>query len=473
MPAPVATQFAPQTAPGKLALQPFRNLLDTSAAVSTMADLKQTAKQVFLEALKAIEPESVIEKKLRLDGETLTVGSKQFLLDDFAEVVLIGLGKASLKMGSAVEKILGQRVKRGVIVTDRQSRTRVRSEVVVGGHPLPDANSLLAGEKILELVRTCGNDVLLIFLISGGGSALVEVPVSPSISLEDLRLTNKVLVGCGATIREINVVRKRLSRIKGGGLGWNARNSKCIGLYISDVNPDDLRSIASNPLLPEEPSAETAADVIRKFSLAESLPWSVVDVVRGEHSEHLKEQWNDGEFAPFPMLLLDNSDAVNAAAEHAGRLGFRVEVRNDLIEGDYRAVADELLAHILKLKSSHPNERVCAVSGGEVSCPVRADGIGGRNQEFVLYSAARLGSLGIGEGIVVLSCGTDGIDGNSDAAGAVADAELVINAARHGLDASIFLSGNDSNTFFRRAGGLVVTGPSGNNVRDLRILMAR
>lgn len=442
------------------------------ADVSVMTDLKEAAKHIFLEALRAIEPESVIADKLRLDGQTLRVGSEQFLLDGFTEVVLIGMGKASLRMGCAIERLLGQRVKRGILVTDRQSTVPVRCKVVVGGHPLPDANSLLAGEQIVEVARSCGNDTLLIFLISGGGSALVELPVSPSISLEDLRTTNKVLIGCGATIREINVIRKGLSRIKGGGLGWYARNSTCIGLYISDVNPGDLRSIASNPLLPEEAGEETPFDLIRRLNLTGQLPRSVVDVLK-KAGERLRDRWKGVAIAPFPTLLLDNSDAVKAAAQHARKLGFRVEVCNDLIEGDYRAVADKLLEHLMDLKSSFPLERVCVISGGEVSCPVHADGIGGRNQEFVLYCAARLGGMGVGEGAAVLSCGTDGIDGNSSSAGAVGDAELVAQAARYATDASIFISGNDSHRFFRKAGGLVVTGPSGNNVRDLRILVAQ
>jgi glycerate-2-kinase len=437
-----------------------------------MTNLKEVAKHIFLEALRTSEPESLIANKLRLDGETLSVGGERFLLDGFTEVVLIGMGKASLRMGWAVEKLLSHRLKRGILVTDRYSRLPVRSEVVVGGHPLPTGNSLIAGEKIVELARSCGNDTLVIFLISGGGSALVERPVSPSISLEDLRLTNKVLISCGATIGEINVIRKRLSRIKGGGLGWEARNSTCIGLYISDVNPGDLRSIASNPLLPEDAGEQSPVDLMRRYRLTKKLPRPVVDILEGA-GEFFGGQWKGGEVAPFTALLLDNSDVVKAAAEQARHLGFRVEERNDLIEGDYRTVADQLLDHLMDLRSSFPNQRVCVISGGEVSCPVRADGIGGRNQEFVLYSAARLGSLGNSEGAAVLSCGTDGIDGNSNAAGAVADAELVSDAARHAIDASIFISGNDSHTFFRRAGGLVVTGPSGNNVRDLRILMAQ
>ncbi|MGH9428198.1 MAG: glycerate kinase type-2 family protein [Terriglobia bacterium] len=438
-----------------------------------MFDLKETAKRVFLETLKAIEPESIIKQRLRVDGETLSLGSEQIPLDTFTEVVLIGLGKASLKMGSAVENLLGDRIKRGLLVTDRRSKMTLRSEVLVGGHPLPDGNSLIAGERIVELVRSCGESSLIVFLVSGGGSALVELPVSLSISLDDLRVTNQGLIGCGATIREINIIRKSLSRIKGGGLGWLARNSTCVGLYISDVNPGDLRSIASNPLLPEDVGENDALDVVKRFDLIDKLPRSVLTVLQQESAKRSSRDWSSTGFRPLTMLLLDNSNAVHAAAEQARQLGFRVEVDADLIEGDYQNVADELLDRLLNLKASHPNEPVCVISGGEVSCIVRRGGIGGRNQEFVLYSAARLGALGIREGAAVLSCGTDGIDGNSNAAGAVADAELVIKAAQHGIDASIFISGNDSHSFFKKAGGLVVTGPTGNNVRDLRILMAQ
>ncbi len=437
-----------------------------------MMDLKEAAKRVFLGTLKAIEPDSVIKQKLTVDGNTLSLVGEQIPLDDFTEVVLIGMGKASLKMGAAVETLLGDRVKRGILVTDRRSSIKVRSEVFVAGHPLPDADSLIAGERIVELVRSCGDDALIIFLVSGGGSSLVELPLSRSISLEDLRVTNQVLVGCGATIREINIVRKSLSGIKGGRLGKLAQNSKCVGLYLSDVNPGDLRSIASNPLLPEEVGDEESIDVVNRLNLMDKLPDSVVSVIQQKSSPRVSEDWGTGASRPITMLLLDNSNAIQAAAELARQIGFRVEVDANLIEGEYRSVADQSVDRLLNLKSSFPQDRVCVISGGEVSCSVRSDGIGGRNHEFVLYSAARLACSGIGEGVAVLSCGTDGIDGNSKAAGAVGDAALVLKAAGHGADASIFISSNDSHSFFKQAGGLVVTGPSGNNVRDLRILMA-
>jgi glycerate 2-kinase len=440
-----------------------------------MIDLKETAKRVFLGTLNAIEPEAVINRKLRIDGETLSFGSDQIALDQFKEIVLIGMGKASLKMGSAVERLLGHRVKRGILVTNRRSSVKVRSQVVVGGHPLPDANSIIAGQKIVNLVESCDELSLVVFLISGGGSALVELPVSELLSLEDLRTTNQALVGCGATIREINLIRKSLSRIKGGGLGWLVRTkgSTSVGLYISDVNPGDLRSIASNPLLPEEVTATSSLGVVRRFNLIDKFPSSVLNVLQQQPFERFFIGSKDAGALPLTMLLLDNTVAVQAAAEEASRLGFRVEVAQDLIEGEYRTVADQLVDRLLKLKSSFPTQPVCVISGGEVSCPVHHDGIGGRNQEFVLYSATQLADLGIREGVAVLSCGSDGVDGNSNATGAVAGPETVIKAAQHNIDASIFIRGNDSHSFFKEAGGLVVTGPSGNNVRDLRILMAR
>lgn len=438
-----------------------------------MKDLKEAAKRVFLGTLNAIEPDTVIRQSLRADSGSLSVGGEEIPLVDFTEILLIGMGKASLKMGAAVENLLGDRIKRGILVTDRRTNLSVRSEVVVAGHPLPDANSLIAGEKIVKLVQSAGDAALILFLISGGGSSLVEMPVSRYITLEDLRSTNQVLIGCGASIREINIVRKSLSLIKGGQLGRLARTSKCVGLYLSDVNPGDLHSIASNPLLPEGVEEEAVHEVVNRFKLVQSLPRSVMRALERLPLNSVGNDKDGGVTQPLAVVLLDNSHAIHAAAYLAKQLGFRVEVDADLIEGDYRPVADRSIEHLLRLRSSYPDERVCVISGGEVSCPVRGNGIGGRNQEFVLYSAAHLADLGVNEQIAVLSCGTDGVDGNSGAAGAVADAGLVIKAKRQGSDASIFLSDNDSHTFFKKTGGLVVTGPTGNNVRDLRILMTQ
>lgn len=301
---------------------------------------------------------------------------------------------------------------------------------------------------------------------------MVELPVSDKISLDDLRSTNQVLVNCGASIREINIVRKNLSRIKGGRLGQIAHRSKRIGLYISDVNPGDLSSIASNPLLPEASTEAALRDVIDRYELTRKLPRSVVQALSQAGQSYFNDDDGIDHDEPSSVLVMDNTDALRAAADAASTRGFHVEVGDDLIEGPYQSIADELIARLMKLKS-RVRGRVCLISGGEVSCAVRGGGVGGRNQEFVLYSAIRLAHLGITEDVAVLSCGTDGIDGNSTATGAVSDGSSTVRAAQFGVDASSYLFANDSHTFFNKVGGLVVTGPTGNNVRDVRILMAR
>jgi glycerate 2-kinase len=435
-----------------------------------MPDLKELATHIFLESLRAIEPGSKINEKLRMDGDVLRIGGDQIALDRYREVVLIGMGKASMKMGAAVEALLGDRIKRGILVTNHRFNFNVRSEVMVAGHPLPDAESLRAGQQIVALVQSCSADSLILFLISGGASALVELPLSPEVSLEDLRTTNQVLIGCGASIHEINIVRKCLSKIKGGRLGHLARRSMKVGLYVSDVNPGDIRSIASNPLL-SEASGRAFFEVIDKYKLNERLPVSVVRAVNRENLFRFEGDGNAADENLLTVLLMDNADALHAAADVARKLGFHTEVDCDLMEGDYVSVANESIKRLLNLRA-RVDGPVCVISGGEVSCPVRGLGVGGRNQEFVLYSAVRLAHLGIGEGAVVLSCGTDGIDGNSPAAGAVADGNSTARAEQLGADASTYIRANDSHTFFKKMGGLVVTGPTGNNVRDVRVLMA-
>lgn len=437
-----------------------------------MPDLKELATHIFLESLRAIEPGSMIKEKLRVDDGVLRFGGDHVALDRYREVVLIGMGKASVTMGAAVEALLGDRIKKGILVTNRRFDIDVRSEVVVAGHPLPDCESLRAGQRIAALVQSCSVDSLIVFLISGGGSSLVELPISPEISLDDLRATNQLLISCGASIQEVNVIRKCLSKIKGGRLGHLARKSGRVGLYVSDVNPGDLRSIASNPLLSEAADGDAFLTVMNKYKLVKRLPASVVRVIDQRNMSRSRDAEQVSNEGLFTMLLMDNGDALNDAAEVAGKLGFHVEVDRALIEGDYVSVADESIKRLLSLRS-RVRGPVCLISGGEVSCPVRAKGIGGRNQEFVLYSAMRLAHLGIGDGAAVLSCGTDGIDGNSPAAGAVADGNLTERAMQLGEDPSSYIRANDSYTFFKKMGGLVITGATGNNVRDVRVLMAK
>jgi glycerate-2-kinase len=309
----------------------------------------------------------------------------------------------------------------------------------------------------------------MIFLISGGGSAMVEAPLWDDVTLEDLQKVNHILITCGANIGEINTIRKYLSRIKGGRLGALAA-APSVAIYVSDVNPGDLRSIASNPLLEDETSLEDFFSVLEKYNLAHRLPKSIAARIKqGELPQLPKVR-----LEPLPsLLLLDNGDALKAAARAAKRRGFHPVIDWRFTEGHYQQIADALLGRLVELKRDLPDKPVCLISGGEASCPVRGDGIGGRNQEFVLYCAIRMFELGFSFPASVLSCGTDGIDGNSAAAGAVADQDTAQFAARMGLSPADYLKRNDSSSFFKCVGGLIVTGPTGNNVRDVRLLLTK
>ncbi|MEK6301029.1 MAG: DUF4147 domain-containing protein [Acidobacteriota bacterium] len=435
-----------------------------------MRDLKEDAKSIFLETLKSIQLDSVIKKRLRLSGYELIVDGHPLDLHDYREVVLIGLGKASASIGAALEAILGDRLTRGLLVMNAKPRVSLKSEVIVAGHPLPNASSLKAGERLIQLIESSERDSLVLFAISGGGSSLVELPLSSAITLEDLRELNRVLISCGATIREINIIRKHLSRVKGGRLGYLARNNQSLALFVSDVNQGDLRSIASNPLLPDDATLEEFEGILNRYGLAERMPASVRKLIAADGIPALPK-WRIQGSDRVDVLLLENADAVSAATLAAEARGFRVEVDRSHTEEEYRTAADALIERLLASRREGAFEKVCIVSGGEFSCSVAGRGFGGRNQEFVLYCAARLAARGLSGRSAVLSCGTDGIDGNSSAVGAVSDASVINAAGGVGLDASIFIAENSSTSFFCEAGGLIVTGPTGNNVRDLRLLL--
>jgi glycerate 2-kinase len=436
-----------------------------------MRDLKDEATSIFLESLKCIQLDSAIDQKVRLDGDHLLVDGKLIDLRSYREVVLIALGKASESLGAAIEAVLGDRLSRGILVTNRKARVETKSELMVSGHPLPDKNSLKAAERIIQLIESCGTDSLIIFAISGGGSSLVELPLSSAITLGDLRELNRLLIGCGATIRDINIVRKHLSRVKGGRLGYLARHSQIVALFVSDVNPGDLRSIASNPLLPDDARYDEFVDIVDRYGLMEKMPQSIRSLIDSGTALDLPREWRTEGCEQHSVLLLENADALVAAGKTAQARGFRVEIDRTPTEAAYKAVADSLIDKLLAMREGESSEPVCLISGGEVSCSVSGRGFGGRNQEFVLYCATRLAARDLSGRIAVLSCGTDGIDGNSAAAGAVGSAGVIRSGGDVGLDASSFIAENNSTSFFCEAGGIVVTGPTSNNVRDLRILL--
>ncbi len=441
-------------------------------------EMKDLARDIFAKTLAHIDVRVMMRTHVAREVDRLLICGEALDLREYARIYVIAFGKAALAMASALHDLLGSRVTAGIVVTHAlppQHELREAKNILLleGGHPLPNLGSLEGAERILELVRTADDRTLVLFLVSGGGSALIEKPIDDAITLEDLQHLNRLLITRGATIQEINAVRKHLSAIKGGRLAARAYPARQVTVYISDVNPGDLSTIASNPTGPDETTLDDVSRVIERYQLLPHLPERIARVLRERRVSETPKPGDPIFSRSSYHVLMDNRTAIEAAAQIAASLGFRVTADFEPYEGYYRDVADHLLARLVSLREAHPGEPVCLIAGGEVSCPVRGSGIGGRNQEFVLYAALQLPGLAAGGDMVVLSAGTDGIDGISPAAGAVADAHTVARARALGLDPEHFLQQNDSYTFFHHLGDTIVTGPTGNNVRDLRILLAR
>lgn len=439
--------------------------------------MKDLARDIFRETLGRIELKSVLRSHIRRQGTRLEVYGDTFDLTDYRQVFLIAFGKASVTMAAVLAEILAEDLTDAVIVTNalpaEVPAALSRHPIIVGGHPTPNEGSLEAGRRIIELLSRRDEETLVFFLISGGGSALIEVPLFETLTLADLQQLNRVLVTCGATIREINAVRKHLSAIKGGRLAERAHPARQISLYVSDVNPGDLSTIASGPTLPDETTWDDVLAVVAKYEVIKKLPPRIADILSHGRRDETPKPGDPIFSRSTHHLVMDNRTALDAAATMARERECLVEVDDSPNEEHYRIVADRLLARLFQLAEKFPEQTVCLVSGGEVSCPVTGSGVGGRNQEFVLYAALKIAELKDPLDVAVLSAGTDGIDGISPAAGAVADRTTVARAEALGLDPKKFLADNDSYSFFAALGDTIVTGPTGTNVRDLRLLLAR
>jgi glycerate 2-kinase len=396
-----------------------------------MNNLHRHARAIFDHALSAIDPSQAV-KHAHLD---LSPGP----------IYSIAIGKAAKSMALGLEDALGDKLTAPVLLA-------------MGGHPLPDENSLAAAQAAFALLdRANAEGATVIFLISGGGSAMIEWPVSDEITLADLQETNRILISCGASITEVNAVRRAFSAVKGGKLARRTPRAQTFTLIVSDTNPGDEASVASGPTLNPPPDSPKAIEVVEHYDL--ELPESIMKAVR---EEKLSTAAVNGPH----LVLLDNNTAITAAHNKAIELGFSCTTLNDIREQPIAEGCELLLSNLLSKATE------CAISGGEFSCPVRGDGRGGRNLETVLRCAIGLANhTGKSPHFIVLSAGTDGIDGNSPAAGAIADETTVQRAQNLGLDANQYLARSDSYSFFEHLGDLIVTGPTGTNVRDLRILL--
>jgi glycerate 2-kinase len=338
-----------------------------------------------------------------------------------------------------------------------------RFKVFSGGHPLPNQQSLEAAIAAFELLSIADVEkAVVIFLISGGGSAMLEWPVSDAITLVDLQETNRELVTCGATIAEINAVRRSISKVKGGALVRRAANTEIVTLIISDTNPGDEASVASGPTLAPSADSPVAQHVLEKYGLTPTLPSSVVSALQANSTEIR----SDPDSNPPFFVLLNNQVAQKAAAERAAELGFTSAIDNEINEQSIEEGTDLMLSHAARALTGP----WCFISGGEFACRVQGSGRGGRNLETVLRCAMKLDQKSSSH-TLILSAGTDGIDGNSNSAGAIADENTIERARALGLDTAEYLRTSDSHAFFEALEDLIVTGPTGTNVRDLRLVL--
>ena len=427
---------------------------------------KALARQIFHETMAAIEVGGALRTKVKREGRALVMGGLSLPLLRPPRVVAVG--KAANRMAEALSEILDWQVDAGLSVAPSPpARILDRFEYIVGGHPYPNPGSSAGAEAALEMVSGLAADDFVIYLISGGGSALFEKPFDPEITFADLAEFYRVLVTCGLPIQDMNVLRKHISEVKGGQLAVRAYPARQLTIFISDV-PEHLPStVASGPTMADESTVDDCLALAERHGLTAKFP----SAIRKHFEERTLTETpkpNDERFIHSRFFcLLSNRDAVASAKAAAERAGFVAEINANGWDADYRQVTEANLKSLVALAESHPAKPVCLIVGGEVICPVTGPGTGGRNQAFVLYAAGLISA----QKRVVLSAGTDGRDGNSPSSGALADGQTLTRAQTHGLDAGRYLAESDSYHFFRTLGDTIETGFTENNVRDVRLWM--
>lgn len=427
-------------------------------------DLRAAALDIFQHALRAVDAREAVRRAVSYHGSRLRIVDSEYTLNT-RPIYVVGIGKAALSMALGLTDVHGLKIQRAVISTSHSTSTPALPStytVFYGGHPLPNQESFHAAKQAFDLLAEAKDKYgFVVFLISGGGSAMLEWPVSSDITLEDLRETNQQLITSGATIAEINSVRRSISAVKSGGLATRLPEDSMATLIVSDTNAGDYATVASGPTMFANRDASDPLAVVEKFRLAETLPKSVINAIRRGRTNKAASRTSS------LYVLLDNSTALEAVEKRAAQLGFATTVATDIVE---QAVGEG--AELLISRAVHSKQRPSVfISGGEFACPVRGNGRGGRNLETALRCAIKLDQMKTEGHTVVLSAGTDGIDGNSFAAGAIADETTVSRARDLEMDPQDYLERSDSHAFFEALGDLVVTGPTGTNVRDLRLVL--
>lgn len=439
---------------------------DREAAGAFSQQIRQTARDIFLYALREASIESALRRHVHLDRSVLRVGEDLYDLSNERRVFAVAMGKAAYSMVDCLHGQLGARLGGLAAGATEAAEHQPGVQYFCGGHPVPNSESWRAAEAVLRALKQQGPAELVIFMVSGGGSALLEKPISDEISLDDLKATYETLVLSGATIVEINAIRKHLSAVKGGRLARAAAPAQQVSILVSDVPDNAPDALASGPTMPDSSTVADCYRVAEKYRLSPQLPESVRRLVAERKLEETPKAGDEAFARSRWWTVLSNAEVRQAAAAAAARAGFAVTLDNSCDDWDYARAADYLLRQLRELRQGV--SRACLISGGEVTVRVEEGGQGGRNQQFALYCAQKIA----GENITVLSAGTDGIDGNSPATGAVVDGTTVERAVAKGLDASAALARLDAFPFFDALGDAIITGPTGNNLRDLRVLLA-
>ncbi|MFP4377243.1 MAG: glycerate kinase [Spirochaetales bacterium] len=448
-------------------------------------------REIFEAAVKRVDPYRMVRESLTLEGNTLHIitpdVAEEIDLSTFSRVVVIGAGKAAAPMARALEELLGDRIAEGVVSVKRGHGVPLKRIVLLeAGHPVPDATSLRAGRRALELAREADGNTLFLNVISGGGSALLEALVSveadgerTDVTLEELQSLTEQLLASGASIHEVNCIRKHLSQIKGGRLAEATAPAHSVNLILSDVVGDNLHSIASGLTVADPTSFATSRTILERYGLDKSAPDSIRRVIeigcRGDVPETPKP--DNPIFAKTRNILLgSNYLALRAAEARAVELGYEPIILTSQLTGEAREAA-LFIASIMKEVRLHHlplAPPVCLLFGGETTVTLRGTGRGGRNTELALALLREMSATpGLFAGGSFLSAGTDGTDGPTDAAGAFATSELARFAEDRNLNASAFLERNDSYTFFDAINGLLKTGPTKTNVCDVQIALIR
>jgi glycerate 2-kinase len=426
-------------------------------------------------ALDAADAGNAIRRHLRLDRDVLRADDLTYPLDRFRRILVIGAGKATAKMAETIEKMLGDKITGGLVIVPDYLRSLPKSDRIrysLGSHPIPSRKNVEGVADMIDLVKNSGRDDLILTLLSGGASALMEYPIE-EVTLDDEKRTTSLLLKSGANIRELNTVRKHISRVKGGRLAKILKPAQVLTLIVSDVIGDEIDAIGSGPTVPDPTTYDNAKHILTEYGLWSKIPAHVQNVIDRGTRGALPETPKVGDTGfrrVRNMIVGNNRESCRAAAAEMKRAGYGARILSTRLVGDANQLGRILASIMTGTRDNDTKSRPAAlIAGGETTVTVKGRGKGGRNQELALAAALEIEGR---KGVVIGSLATDGVDGPTDAAGALVDGTTVARGRRRGMDSQEYLDDNNSYRYFSRLGDLILTGPTGTNVNDIIILAA-